>query len=133
MSSSQHVYKIRPRKDRCGVDLIFRCAAIRSPVAWFRFHRAIARDANENSFRLAFYVSNWQAETMGQSRRQFLKAGAAATAGLVTAPLAAGTPNILEQEAVARAIVSLFNTLPGDKALKIFARSARRKPRLVVQ
>ena len=70
---------------------------------------------------------------MGQSRRQFLKAGAAATAGLVTAPLAAGTPNILEQEAVARAIVSLFNTLPGDKALKIFARSARRKPRLVVQ
>jgi len=70
---------------------------------------------------------------MGQSRRQFPKAGAAATAGLVTAPLAAGTPNILEQEAVARAIVSLFNTLPGDKALKIFARSARRKPRLVVQ
>jgi len=55
---------------------------------------------------------------MGQSRRQFLKAGAAATAGLVTAPLAAGTPNILEQEAVARAIISLFNTLPGDKALK---------------
>jgi beta-lactamase class A len=70
---------------------------------------------------------------MGQSRRQFLKAVAAATAGLITAPLAAGMPNILEQEAVARAIVSLFNTLPGDKALKIFARSARRKPRLVVQ
>ncbi len=22
MSSSQHIYKIRPRKDRCGVDLI---------------------------------------------------------------------------------------------------------------
>jgi beta-lactamase class A len=70
---------------------------------------------------------------MGQSRRQFLKAGAAATAGLVTAPLAAGTPKILDQEAVARAIVSLFNTLPGDKALKIFARSARRKARLLVQ
>jgi hypothetical protein len=43
---------------------------------------------------------------MGQSRRQFLKAGAAATAGLVTAPLAAGTPNILEQAAVAHEIVS---------------------------
>ena len=23
MSSSQHVYEVRPRKDKCGVDLIF--------------------------------------------------------------------------------------------------------------
>jgi len=30
MTSSQHVYEVRPRSDKRGVDL--RCAAIRSPV-----------------------------------------------------------------------------------------------------
>jgi hypothetical protein len=29
MISSQHVYEVRPRKDYRGVDLIFRCAAVR--------------------------------------------------------------------------------------------------------
>lgn len=70
---------------------------------------------------------------MGQSRRQFLKAGAAAAAGLVATPLAAGTPKILKQKVIRRAIVSLFNTLPGDVALKIFAPSAGSKGGLQVQ
>jgi len=30
MTSSQHVYEVRPRKDKRGVDLIFDAAAIRS-------------------------------------------------------------------------------------------------------
>ena len=32
MTSSRHVYEVGPRKDHRGVDLIFRCAAIRSPL-----------------------------------------------------------------------------------------------------
>lgn len=70
---------------------------------------------------------------MGQSRRQFLKGGAAAAAGLMTAPLAAGKPKKLKRRAIARAITSLFNTLPGDKALKIFAPSTEGTSGLTVQ
>jgi oligoendopeptidase F len=45
---------------------------------------------------LDFRVSDWQADTMDQSRRQFLKAGAVATAGLMTAPLATAKPKTLK-------------------------------------
>ncbi len=31
---ANHLYEVRPRKDERGVDLIFRCAAIRSVVVW---------------------------------------------------------------------------------------------------
>lgn len=70
---------------------------------------------------------------MGQSRRQFLKAGAAAAAGLATAPLVAATPKALNRDAIARAITSLFNKLPGDKALKILAPSTDNEGGLQVQ
>jgi hypothetical protein len=61
---------------------------------------------------------------MDHSRRQFLKASAAAAAGVVTTPVAGGK---LEREhgAVVRMIVSMFNTLPGYVALKIFAATGR--------
>jgi len=67
---------------------------------------------------------------MGQSRREFLKGSAAATAGLLTAPFAGATPGVSEHESVKDEIVSLFQGLPGEKALKIFAPSAGGKPRL---
>jgi len=70
---------------------------------------------------------------MSQSRRQFLKASAAATAGLMTAPLAAAKPKAFKSRVVARAIVSLFNKLPSDKALKIFAPSTGKKSGLLTQ
>jgi beta-lactamase class A len=70
---------------------------------------------------------------MGQSRRQFLKGGFAATAGLATAPLATGMPDILEHEGVADEILALFRTLPGEKALKIVAPAAGSKPGLRVR
>jgi beta-lactamase class A len=70
---------------------------------------------------------------MAQSRRQFLKAGTAAAAGLMTAPLATGKPKALKRRVIARAIVSLFNTLPSDTALKIFAPSTDGGRGLVVQ
>jgi beta-lactamase class A len=70
---------------------------------------------------------------MDQSRRQFLKAGAVATAGLMTAPLAVAKPKALKNRVVARAIVSLFKKLPGDKAMKIFAPEVGKKSGLLAQ
>jgi beta-lactamase class A len=70
---------------------------------------------------------------MGQSRRQFLKAGAAATAGFMTAPLAVAEPKALKSKVVRRAIVSLFKKLPGDKAMKIFAPTVGKKSGLLAQ
>jgi beta-lactamase class A len=72
-------------------------------------------------------------KTMSQSRRQFLKGGAAAAAGLMTAPLAVARPKALKPKVIARAIVSLFNKLPGDKAMKIFAPSRGKKSGLLAQ
>jgi hypothetical protein len=34
MTSSQHVYEVRPRKDKRGVDLISDVLPIRSAVVW---------------------------------------------------------------------------------------------------
>jgi beta-lactamase class A len=70
---------------------------------------------------------------MDQSRRQFLKAGAAATAGLMTAPVAVAKPKTLKAKVVTRAIVSLFNKLPGDKAMKIFAPEVGEKSGLLAE
>jgi beta-lactamase class A len=53
----------------------------------------------------------------------------AAAAGVVTTPVAGGTLT-RNHGAVVRTIVSLFNTLPGDVALKIFAPSVECKPPL---
>ena len=62
---------------------------------------------------------------MDLSRRGFLKGSAAATAGLVTAPLATEMLNEQKREAVGHDIAALFNALPGDKALKIVAPSRK--------
>jgi hypothetical protein len=59
---------------------------------------------------------------MDLSRRGFLKGSAAATAGLVTAPLAAEMLNGQKHEAVGHGIAALFDTLPGEKALNEFRR-----------
>jgi secreted PhoX family phosphatase len=60
---------------------------------------------------------------MDLSRRGFLKGSAAATAGLVTAPLATEMPSGQKHEAVGHSIAAIFDTLPGEKALKIVAPS----------
>ena len=41
MTSRQHVYEVRPRKDNRGVDLIFRCAPIRSAGGYTQVSHAI--------------------------------------------------------------------------------------------
>jgi secreted PhoX family phosphatase len=53
---------------------------------------------------------------MDLSRRGFLKGSAAATAGLVTVPLATEMLNEQKREAVGHDIAAMFNALPGDKA-----------------
>ena len=50
---------------------------------------------------------------MDLSRRGFLKGSAAATAGLVTAPLATEMLNEQKRDAVGHDIAALFNALPG--------------------
>jgi beta-lactamase class A len=70
---------------------------------------------------------------MDLSRRGFLKGSAAATAGLVTAPLATEMLNEQKREAVGHDIAALFNALPGDKALKIVAPSRSGKSKVLAQ
>jgi hypothetical protein len=48
-----HLYEVRPRKDRRGVDLIFRCAAVRSALLW-----RTKRDQQCNRLRDAFSRSH---------------------------------------------------------------------------
>ncbi len=43
MTSSQHVYEVRPRKDKRGVDLNFRCGGIPSPSVRKTFRRKVFR------------------------------------------------------------------------------------------
>ena len=70
---------------------------------------------------------------MDLSRRGFLKGSAAATAGLVTAPLATEMLNEQKRDAVGHDIAALFNALPGDKALKIVAPSRSGKSKVLAQ
>jgi hypothetical protein len=65
---------------------------------------------------------------MDLSRRGFLKGSAAATAGLVTAPLATEMLNEQKRDAVGHDIAAMFNAVPGDKALKIVAPPRSGKP-----
>jgi beta-lactamase class A len=64
------------------------------------------------------------------SRRGFL-AGAAATIG--TMPLAQTTVAQQKQTVTPEAILSLFKSLPGDVAIKIFAPAANGKPEFLVE
>ena len=70
---------------------------------------------------------------MLHSRRQFLKAGTAATAGLVTTSLASARPKTSADNSVSGEIVSLFDDLPGVTALKILAPASDRKPGFAAQ
>ncbi len=70
---------------------------------------------------------------MDLSRRGFLKGSAAATAGLVTAPLATEMLNEQKREAVGHDIVAMFNALPGEKALKIVAPFGSGKSKVLAQ
>ena len=69
--------------------------------------------------RLASHISKPETNIMDLSRRGFLKGSAAATAGLVTAPLATEILNGQKLEAAGHGIAAMFDHLPGDKALKI--------------
>ena len=54
MTNSQHVYEVLPRKDHRGVNLISRCAAIRSALVRANVERNRVCDAaNRCSLRLS--------------------------------------------------------------------------------
>ena len=46
LSVAMRVYEVRPRKDHRGVDLIFRCAAVRSAVANGQRNPVVKRDVD---------------------------------------------------------------------------------------
>src|ERR1700712_37932 len=70
---------------------------------------------------------------MMHSRRVFLKTGVVASAALASSNLPAATTKTCDHTVISREIISLFNALPGDKALKIFAPSVKRNPQFLVQ
>jgi beta-lactamase class A len=67
---------------------------------------------------------------MSHSRRAFLKA-AAATMG--TAPLALNAPPMLGEALSPEQVISLFDPLPGEMAVKIFAPAIGDKPEFLAQ
>lgn len=62
-----------------------------------------------------------------------MKTGAVASAALVSSNLAASPTKTCDMTVISREIISLFDSLPGDKALKIFAPSVKRRSQFLVQ
>lgn len=71
-------------------------------------------------------------ENMVHSRREFLATGAAA-ATFAAVPLATSAAETRDQAAIADELIRSFDSLPGDKALKIYAPAAEGSRRLLVQ
>jgi beta-lactamase class A len=71
-------------------------------------------------------------ENMVHSRREFLATGAAA-ATFAAVPLATSAAETRDQAAISDELIRSFDSLPGDKALKIYAPAAEGKRRFLVQ